>query len=1575
MGKKKKASQKRNDARGYTQGGGGAPPPSQQHQKQKQKQPSSSSSSSSSTNATTTGGGGSKQTKSKAPSVSTKTHDDMKELLGQLDTTPNINNSSSSSTTTVPPSDRFASKLTNILANLDSLQFAHPQIERAVLALQYDITLEKALDWLCLNLSTLELPALFTEGGLRRDLREVTTAESLTVLPQQKQKQKQTKKKEEEEGGAPEKNDIASENNVLDVGHRLKLLSSSKNDDNAENNGNGGSREAKRNEVEENKEENAQHKKWLLQQYQYEEDEEEDNNNNNNDNGEEDEATIIQSLNIAGASSPTNNAAKAAATTTEATATTTEAIIQTPEEQQLITEEQILATLQADLANDANNYMRSKFEIKQLTKEVKVMKQKVAGLRKKVERHKKALQRRQQMDEPPQMQQKQGEEAECKRTNKSAVVDETEEEEEEEYGGGFFDMFAQKEDDDDDNENEETTATDNNAAQDATKQSATTTTKQQQQQLLYNLTIPNDWTGSTPQKKLEELLKKKKLPRARYTKLPRKDGFALSIVVAATMANPTKQQQQQRQRQTPQQQTTTRQKKWEANTNDFQPNSSLKDYLAMRALYEMDPSLPLYHVFPPKFREMWLSWVNAKREEEDAARRVTEDAKRERLDRLLGLIAGMRIDHRGRRDGVKRDDDGHLSADGAYKQKSMDDNDIAINDNWDDDDDDVDDNESLNVNATAKKTRTGKSSTRSTTTTKGEKLRTDFLQNQSTPAYQTMKSTRDRLPMTSFRSTILETVQTNPVTILCAETGAGKSTQCAQYILERAFLDGRADATSILCTQPRRVAATTLAERVSQELSLDGLGNTVGYQIRMEAKRSARTKLLFCTTGIVLRRLQEDRTLAGITHVICDEVHERTQQMDVLLIILRQLLRTTRPDLKIVLMSATMETQLFREFFMGAPTISVPGRTFPVASYHLEDLLDATDHIIEEGSRCAYREEQRYGETASLWVTTRGGEKRKEMVDLTSSQVEPLGGGGGVSDLYRGYKMSTRRSMERVNEEIINYDLMEDVLKLIVNENHDGNRTTLMAPDGVDMSEGSILIFLPGLGEIRALIERLEGSRVFRDSRRFDLIPLHSTLSSRDQRRAFLPSRPGCRKIICATNIAETSVTLPDVVYVIDTGRVREVRRNKRTSASMLVMDWCPRSSAKQRQGRAGRVQPGVCLKLYSSATAESVMKATNEPELRRVPLEEVCMSILASGYATNCMEFLDQAPQPPTKESVQAAMNVLREVGAVERVDKDGMERQSESDYLTPLGFHLAKLPVDVKLGKMLIFGALFRCIDPILTIAASLSSKSPFAAFISDAAVAKAKQRVFEDADSDFMTFCNVWDAFFEAAKASASAGRKFCQENYLNHVALREIGDARRQFFDLLCGIGFVERNAVMGNSTRYDPRRIKSCHFNRHAKKAEVVHTVICAGLYPNILRLDQSASMSYSLWHKEERIYFHRASVNSIKKRFSNSEHWVVFHEKFGTPNRTSVSTTAFVHPFALILFSRSVAVKHTERVVRVDDWMTIGMPAQTGVMLRELRKKEDAFLHRMIECTDSNEIDQNFDSCIIDGIINILSHD
>jgi len=1162
------------------------------------------------------------------------------------------------------------------------------------------------------------------------------------------------------------------------------------------------------------------------------------------------------------------------------------------EELQLEKEEEKLSEMEADLSNEANNYMRSKQEIKQLQIQLKKMKQQVGGLRKKVERER--ARQRQQLNEAKEM--------EGEKSTSAQQQQQEAEDEEEAHGVGLFDMdiFGTFQNDDID-------GGEGTSAEIATPQAVVEK---------FDGTIPKGWTGTTPQKKLDEICKKQKLPRPKYTKLPSNAGFRLTVVTTRNSEAT----------------------ELEAKHVDFYRDSSLKDYLATRALYSIDPTLQLYLVFPPVFRDLWLSWIDLANKEKKQAAKELGDAKQKRLDYLIGLISSS-VSESVENDG----DDTESKIEPSNVAESI----KSVPLEWDED-----------------TSNNGMLSKPEALTRMGMKLQSSFKKRQSTKPYQDMKTIRDMLPMASFRQPILDAVRQHPVTILRAETGAGKTTQCPQFLLEEDLLEGRGDRVQILCTQPRRVAAISVAERVAEEMC-EPLGNTVGYQIRMESKRSANTKLLFCTTGIILRRLQDDRNLKGVTTVIVDEVHERQQQTDILLVMLRKLLSTTRPDLKVILMSATMDSDLFCSFFQGAPIIDVPGRTFPVAEYFLEDLLEATGHIIEEGSFHAIRDNRFDGEKSSLWVTTKGGEKRREVVDLSSANLDDQV----LSEEYIGYSTATRKSMERVNEAVINFDLIEDVLAALFVPRRSTNYFKL--PDGTDLTTGAILVFLPGLGEIKSLTERLDTSRIFGDKRCFQIIPMHSKLSSQDQRKAFAPAMKGCRKIILSTNVAETSVTIPDVTCVIDSGRIREVKRSKRFSTSVLALDWCSKASAKQRAGRAGRVRSGFALKLYSSHTAAEVMKASSEPELRRVPLEEVCLSILASGFARSCMDFLAEAPQPPDEESVRSAVKTLHDVGAIESPDANaGIMFQSEK--LTPLGAHLAKLPVDVRLGKMLIFGALFRCIDPIVSIAASLSSQSPFSTFISDEAVAKAKQRTFMDPDSDFRTYCNLWDAYTKITDTSATAGRKFCHENYLNFSAMREIGEARLQFIDLLEGIGFLDRKPLVGEKSRIDPKLLRSSVFNEHGNKQDLIDAVICAGLYPNVAHIELSPSNNgYSVWHKDERLYFHNDSVFASRKRFNSSETWVVFHEKFGTSNRTSISTVCFAHPIVFILFGGPSLIKHTERLVIVDG-MQIAMAAQTAVILSELRNKLDRLLKKMVKHADMTKMTAS-DHSMIDGIINIIT--
>jgi HrpA-like RNA helicase len=336
-------------------------------------------------------------------------------------------------------------------------------------------------------------------------------------------------------------------------------------------------------------------------------------------------------------------------------------------------------------------------------------------------------------------------------------------------------------------------------------------------------------------------------------------------------------------------------------------------------------------------------------------------------------------------------------------------------------------------------------------------------------------------------------------------------------------------------------------------------------------------------------------------------------------------------------------------------------------------------------------------------------------------------------------------------------------------------------------------------------------------------------------------------------------------------------------------------------------------------------------------------------------MNFLLQAPQPPSVESVDNALRVLEEVGAIAPIVSGSNKSKSES--ITPLGQHLAKLPVHVRLGKMLIFGSLFGVLDVVLTVVSSLSAKSPFAANIDNSPQVKAAHKAICHPTSDFLTSCKVWDAYMAAMDISPSNARKFCAKNFLNRTAFIEIGEMRKQFFQLLSSIGFIDRSIKT-----LDDMASSSCNTNN--LKEEIVNAAICAGLYPNIAHITKvPGDTSFALYSKSEKLSFHKSSTNFNK---SLSTEWILFQEKFAT-SKTFVSTTSVIQPFCLLLFGNSV-VKHLERKVVIDEWIELDMAAQVAVMFRELKYA----LAKGIENRMESNADAKFE-VIIDGICRLLT--
>jgi HrpA-like RNA helicase len=1023
--------------------------------------------------------------------------------------------------------------------------------------------------------------------------------------------------------------------------------------------------------------------------------------------------------------------------------------------------------------------------------------------------------------------------------------------------------------------------------------------------------IPSDWNGNVPKKELEEYCKKRKLAMPKYRQFKNQENqhqFEYRVTV----------------------QTTPNARKGTAlEIHHKGPYHSFKDaqhYLATEALYKLNPNRPLYRSFPRSFQDLWLSWLKEINDQKDLEAQQKEnkqiDVLQSLLDDLTRVLNQRIVSCQSKATTQRQSDvDTHESDIRSWDDQASSGEDEAI------------------------------SSRRATPTPSknlGFKLKQDFVVKMRSPAYLAMERGRASLPIYSYRTQLLETIQSSQITILCGETGCGKSTQCPQFVLEDLLLSAQGHGGSVICTQPRRISAVSLAERVADEMVCE-VGDLVGYQIRMESKKSRNTKLLFCTTGVIIQRLQNDPELSGVSHIVVDEVHERQWQIDVLLVILRRLVAGKRPDLKVILMSATLDSTVFSRFFLDAPLVSVPGRTFPIAEYYLEDILDATGHVIEEGSQCARRGNEGISGQTTIWVTGKGGTKRREVVSLAVDPAER-----DENEPYSDYALSTRLSMGRVNESTLNYDLIEDVLShvLLTPERN----TDLLPPDQVTttdsiMKNGATLIFLPGMGEIRTLRDRLLANRKFGDTSQFAVLVLHSSLSSTEQKKVFVTPKAGVRKIILSTNIAETSVTIPDVVCVIDTGLVREVRLNKRSHSSMLVKDWCSRSSAKQRQGRAGRVQQGICLKLYSYHTATQTMKEHAAPEIQRTPLEEVCLSILAGGTTKRCNEFLSELPEPPPLSSVNEALDLLEKVGASKTCQKSVSFSQGgtiETTTLTALGKKLARLPLDVRLAKMLLFGCFFGCIEAIVTIAACLSGKSPFSVPMDDAQQASAMHRKFEVPGSDFLTLSNVFDRFVKANRSF-----RFCRENFLSYNALTEINETRNHLISMLGDSGFLPRGTNSLN--------IASCTQNRNGGVEVLPSAVLCAGLYPNVACIVAATPPSTDVNKKrimqdQELLQVHSSSVG-VEKRTSGASAasqspWLVFHERFET-NKAYISCIGPTTPFALLLFGDSITVNHVARNVMVGDWIQLRAAAKTGVMFREIRKE---FLCKMMNALDGKGI-------------------
>lgn len=641
----------------------------------------------------------------------------------------------------------------------------------------------------------------------------------------------------------------------------------------------------------------------------------------------------------------------------------------------------------------------------------------------------------------------------------------------------------------------------------------------------------------------------------------------------------------------------------------------------------------------------------------------------------------------------------------------------------------------------------------------------------------------------------------------------------------------------IYCTEPRRISAISLARRVSEELG-EGKGDLgtsrslVGYSIRLEASTSRETRLVYATTGIVMRMLEGSNDLQEITHLVLDEVHERSIDSDFLLIVLKKLLKR-RKDLKVVLMSATVDAEKFSNYLGGAPVLTVPGRTFPVQVAYLEDAVELT----------GYNPDQRNQEKVI--------ELDDEPEVETDKSLKPE-----LLKELKNYSPRTRNALAQMDEYRIDFDLILQLIARIASD-----------PVYIPYSK-AILVFLPGIAEIRTLNDMLMGDRNLAES--WLIYPLHSTIATEEQEAAFLVPPPGMRKIVLATNIAETGITIPDVTCVIDTGKHREMRFDERRQLSRLIDTFISRANAKQRRGRAGRVQEGLCFHLFTKYRHDKVMSDQQTPEMLRLSLQDLAIRVKICKIG-GIEETLGEALDPPSAKNIRRAIDALVDVRAL----------TASSEELTPLGIQLARLPLDVFLGKLILLGAIFKCLDMALTVAAILSSKSPFAAPFGQRNQADSVRKGFKKGDSDLLTVYNAYLAWKRVCQAATGGGAEFqfCRKNFLSPQTLANIEDLKGQLLSAVIDSGFLqittgERQTL--NRLRYGGKRRYQSFFevpkrvNLNSDNELVCQSVIAWGFYPKLLLREGKGFRNVG---NNQNISLHPTSVN----KGSNEVKWLSYY--------------------------------------------------------------------------------------------------
>lgn len=634
------------------------------------------------------------------------------------------------------------------------------------------------------------------------------------------------------------------------------------------------------------------------------------------------------------------------------------------------------------------------------------------------------------------------------------------------------------------------------------------------------------------------------------------------------------------------------------------------------------------------------------------------------------------------------------------------------------------------------------------------------------PRYQSILQTRLKLPVYQFQSQLLEKVASSQTVVVEGETGSGKTTQIPQFLVEVGYaVPGR---SCVACTQPRRVAATSIAARVAEEMDV-ALGKTVGYTIRFEdVTDENETVLKFLTDGMLLREAMSDPVLSRYSVIVLDEAHERTLATDVLMGLLMEVLPKRQKgskfgELKVVVMSATLDAKKFQEYFHGAPLLKVPGRTFPVEVFYTAE------------------PERNYVEAAVR----------------TTIQIHKCEG------------------------------------------------------------PGDILVFLTGEAEIEQACEeiRLGAQDMGKDSPELVVYPLYSSLPPAQQKKIFseapgprVVGGPPGRKVVVSTNIAETSLTIDGIVYVVDPGFSKQKVYNPRIRVESLLVSPISRASARQRSGRAGRTRPGKCFRLYTEQSFYNDLQETTYPEILRSKMANVVLTLKKLGIDDLVhFDFMD----PPAPETLMRALEVLNYLGALD----------DEGD-LTDVGRQMAELPLDPQLSKMLLCSPDYSCSEEIVNIVASMSVPQIFMRPREAAKAADEAKAQFADPTSDHITLLNAYAAYESVEK---SERRQWCWDNFVNDRSIQSAESVKRQLTGIMRRLD-IPIVTCRGANGRYD---------------TNAVRMALTSAMYMQVAYLQRQGN--YLTVKDNQIVYIHPGSAIDGKPQ------WVLF-EEFALTSKNYIRT-------------------------------------------------------------------------------------